>query len=136
MERQLLQPETNLFAKVVVKQNIDVSIVIPIYNEEESLGHLYAKLHPLLDSWEHNFEVVLVDDGSSDNSPNILRKLQQEDERIQVVLLRRNFGQTAAFSAGFDHARGRILITMDGDLQNDPADIPKRWTRWMRATIL
>ncbi|MEZ4659953.1 MAG: glycosyltransferase family 2 protein [Caldilineaceae bacterium] len=113
-----------MFAKVMVKQDIDVSIVIPIYNEEESLHHLYAALCPLLDSWERNFEVVLVDDGSADNSPQILRQLQQADDRIQVVLLRRNFGQTAAFSAGFDHARGKIIVTMDGDLQNDPSDIP------------
>lgn len=125
MESQLLQTETNLFANVVVKQDVDVSIVIPIYNEEESLDHLYAALRPLLDSWERKFEVVLVDDGSSDNSPNILRRLQSEDDRIQVVLLRRNFGQTAAFSAGFDHAQGKVVITMDGDLQNDPTDIPR-----------
>ena len=124
MESQLLQTETNLFAKVMVKQDIDVSIVIPIYNEEESLDHLYTALRPLLDSWERNFEVVLVDDGSSDNSPQMLREMQQADDRIQVVLLRRNFGQTAAFSAGFDHARGKVIVTMDGDLQNDPSDIP------------
>ncbi|MCB0089692.1 MAG: glycosyltransferase family 2 protein [Caldilineaceae bacterium] len=108
----------------MVKQDIDVSIVIPIYNEEESLDHLYTALRPLLDSWERNFEVVLVDDGSSDNSPQMLREMQQADDRIQVVLLRRNFGQTAAFSAGFDHARGKVIVTMDGDLQNDPSDIP------------
>ena len=124
MESQLLQTETNLFAKVMVKQDIDVSIVIPIYNEEESLDHLYTALRPLLDSWDRNFEVVLVDDGSADSSPEILREMQQADDRIQVVLLRRNFGQTAAFSAGFDHARGKVIVTMDGDLQNDPSDIP------------
>lgn len=105
--------------------HIDVSIVIPIYNEAESLRPLYERLRLLLDRWERSFEVIFVDDGSHDGSVEILRQLHALDARIQIILLRRNFGQTAAFAAGFDRAHGSVIITMDGDLQNDPTDIPK-----------
>ena len=124
MTEQKLQTGSTLFDKVLVSRKVDVSIVIPIYNEEESLQPLYDRLKPLLDGWDRTFEVVLIDDGSSDNSPQILRELHAQDPRLQVILLRRNFGQTAAFAAGFDHAQGAVVVTMDGDLQNDPADIP------------
>lgn len=116
--------ETTFGAVGGSQRQVDVSIVIPLYNEAESLPRLYEHLIPLLDDWEREFEVILVDDGSTDETATILRQLQAQDSRLLVVLLRRNFGQTAAFAAGFDAARGNVIVTMDGDLQNDPADIP------------
>lgn len=106
-------------------ETIGVSIVIPLFNEEENVELLYKQLQPVLDSLDKKGEVILVDDGSSDATFAIMAKLQAQDERLRVIKLRRNFGQTAAFSAGFDFARGLAIITMDGDLQNDPQDIPK-----------
>jgi glycosyltransferase involved in cell wall biosynthesis len=103
---------------------IGVSIVIPLYNEVENLELLYEKLRETLDTLGCSGEVLLVDDGSSDGSFEVLKQIQARDSRMRVIQLRRNFGQTAAFSAGFDHSRGDIIVTMDGDLQNDPADIP------------
>ncbi len=102
-----------------------LSIVLPIYNEVESIPHLLEELVPILDEIGHPFEIICVDDGSSDGSFDELVKLHQQDERVRVVRFRRNFGQTAAFAAGFDRAEGELVITMDADLQNDPADIPK-----------
>lgn len=102
-----------------------LSIVLPIYNEEESIPHLLEELIPALEEIGQTFEIVCVDDGSSDNSFEELKKLRAQDERVRIVQFRRNFGQTAAFAAGFDRAQGDIVITMDADLQNDPADIPK-----------
>jgi len=107
-----------------VNASIYVSIVIPIFNEEESLEQLHARLHPILQDLERPYEVILVDDGSTDGSFPILKQLHQRDPHIRVIRFRRNFGQTAAFSAGFDAAQGEIIITLDADLQNDPADIP------------
>lgn len=104
---------------------VDVSIVIPLLNEADNLARLYGQLRNVLDNLEQTAEVVLVDDGSTDNSFQMLRSFQEKDGRFRAIQLRRNFGQTAAFSAGFDYARGDVIITMDGDLQNDPADIPK-----------
>ncbi len=103
---------------------IDVSIVIPVYNEEENIQSLYESLHPVLGGLGKSYEVVLVDDGSSDRTMEVLQGIVDQDDAVRVVSLRRNFGQTAAFAAGFDHARGDVIITMDGDNQNDPADIP------------
>jgi glycosyltransferase involved in cell wall biosynthesis len=108
----------------VEEQELDVSIVIPLLNEAESLASLYSQLKRTIDTLDKTSELVFVDDGSTDNSFNILKNLQSCDSRVKVIRLRRNFGQTAAFSAGFDLARGNVIITMDGDLQNDPADIP------------
>jgi glycosyltransferase involved in cell wall biosynthesis len=102
-----------------------ISVVIPLYNEEESIPHLRTALHEALDSSGYSYEIIIVDDGSKDKSFRLLREWALQDDRLTVVRLRRNFGQTAAFSAGFDHARGEIVITMDADLQNDPADIPE-----------
>jgi glycosyltransferase involved in cell wall biosynthesis len=102
-----------------------LSIVLPIYNEEESIPHLLEELIPALEEIGQTFEIVCVDDGSSDNSFEELKKLRAQDERVRIVQFRRNFGQTAAFAAGFDRAQGDVVITMDADLQNDPADIPK-----------
>lgn len=103
---------------------MDISIVVPIYNEEENIPLLYAEIKEVMDSTDYQYELICVDDGSSDRSVAVLEQLSSEDDRLVVIELRRNFGQTAAMSAGFDHARGDIIVTMDGDLQNDPHDIP------------
>ena len=102
-----------------------LSIVIPIYNEDENIQILYEKLKEALDPIKKEYEIVFVDDGSTDRTLPILEEIQAKDKRVVVLSLRRNFGQTAAFAAGFDFARGDVIVTMDGDLQNDPADIPK-----------
>ena len=105
--------------------NPDVSVVIPIYNEEENIPLLYRELKDLFSTQSYRYEILFVNDGSSDNSAELLKEIQGQDPHVVVINLRRNFGQTAGLSAGFDHARGDVIITMDGDLQNDPADIPK-----------
>ena len=102
-----------------------LSVVIPVYNEEESIRLLYEKLKASLDLLQKEYEILFVDDGSTDRTLSILEEIQAKDKHLIVLSLRRNFGQTAAFAAGFDFARGDIVVTMDGDLQNDPADIPK-----------
>ena len=104
---------------------IAISFVIPLFNEEDSLRPLYAKLREVLNEIEQPCEVIFVDDGSSDGSFAVLQQLHADDKRVRVIRLRRNFGQAAAFSAGFDLARGNVIITMDADLQNDPGDTPK-----------
>ncbi len=106
-------------------KKVDVSIVVPIYNEEENLPHLFDQLQDAMNQLNRSCEAVLIDDGSADRSWAIMQTFPKEDGRFQVICLRRNFGQTAAFSAGFDHSRGDVIITMDGDLQNDPLDMPK-----------
>ena len=104
---------------------MNISIVIPVYNEAASLEILHKALHDTLDDHPFLWEVVLVDDGSKDGSVSMLEALAQQDpEHVVVVEFRRNFGQTAAMSAGIDEARGDIIVLMDADLQNDPADIP------------
>lgn len=102
-----------------------VSVVIPVYNEADSLPYLHQSLHQALDDLSVPWEIVYVDDGSRDHSLEVLIALAQADpEHTSVVQLRRNFGQTAAIAAGIDHACGEIIVLMDADLQNDPADIP------------
>src|ERR1700730_6664613 len=103
---------------------IDLSIVIPVRNEAASLEELHRELTGALDAWGRSYEIIVVDDGSTDESFAILSRLQASDPRLRVIRFRKNFGQTAAFAAGFDHARGHIIVTSDGDLQNDPRDIP------------
>ena len=107
-----------------MNSNISLSIVVPIYNEEESLRFLVNQLLDVLRPMNESFELVLVNDGSSDNSDEVMRKLSLEVPELVAVLLRKNYGQTAAMAAGFDISRGEIVVTLDGDLQNDPADIP------------
>lgn len=102
---------------------MDVSIVIPIYNEEENIPALHEKITQALFSSCLDYEVILVDDGSSDRSFLLLHDLAMKDHRVKVIRFRRNFGQTAAMAAGFDAASGLVVIPMDGDLQNDPTDI-------------
>ncbi|HXQ73270.1 MAG TPA: glycosyltransferase family 2 protein [Pyrinomonadaceae bacterium] len=103
----------------------DVSVFLPVYNEEPNLRPLHAKLDAALKSLGRSAEIVYVDDGSNDGSLNILREIAAMDSRVRVVALRRNYGQTAAMAAGIDAARGKVLIPMDADLQNDPADIER-----------
>ena len=102
-----------------------LSIVIPLYNEEDNIQILHERLKQALDPLETEYEILFVDDGSADGTLPVLEEIQAKDKRVVVLSLRRNFGQTAAFAAGFDFARGDVIVTMDGDLQNDPADIPK-----------
>ncbi|MBX3012484.1 MAG: glycosyltransferase family 2 protein [Caldilineaceae bacterium] len=102
-----------------------ISVVIPLYNEEESIPHLRTALTAALAPYGDLYEVIIVDDGSKDRSYALLHEWATEDDHLTVIRLRRNFGQTAAFSAGFDYARGEVVITMDADLQNDPVDVPK-----------
>src|SRR5207253_11173087 len=103
----------------------ELSIVIPIRNEAPALKELHRELTQTLVAAGRSYELIVVDDGSTDDSFEILARLQAGDPRLRVIRFRRNFGQTAAFAAGFDYARGRIIVTSDGDLQNDPRDIPK-----------
>jgi glycosyltransferase involved in cell wall biosynthesis len=101
-----------------------LSIVIPVHNEEPSLLPLYDKLTEVLESMRRPFEIIFVDDASTDRSLELLANLVETDSRLKVVRLRRNFGQTAALAAGFHEARGEIVVSMDGDLQHDPEDLP------------
>jgi glycosyltransferase involved in cell wall biosynthesis len=105
--------------------DVELSVVIPIRDEAPSLEDLHRELSETLTRWGRDYELIVVDDGSRDESFETLARLQALDPHLRVIRLRRNFGQTAAFAAGFDHARGRYIATMDGDLQNDPADIGK-----------
>lgn len=102
----------------------EISIVVPLFNEAENLLDLHAQVTAALERSNRTFELVLVDDGSTDGTRERLLELEQRDPRVVAVVLRRNFGQTAAFAAGFDRSRGELVVTSDGDLQNDPADIP------------
>ncbi|RME45136.1 MAG: glycosyltransferase [Chloroflexi bacterium] len=104
---------------------MDLSVVIPVFNEAENIGALYAQLKSVLEGLGRSYEIIVVDDGSTDGSFDLLRNLQAQDSHLTVIRLRRNFGQTAAFAAGFALAEGTVVITLDADLQNDPADIPK-----------
>ena len=101
-----------------------LSIVIPIFNEEENLPLIYEEVKGVLEGMGVEHEILFVDDGSIDNSLNIIRAIQNNDPSVIGVSFRKNFGQTAAMSAGFDYATGDVIVTMDGDLQNDPHDIP------------
>jgi len=105
--------------------SLDLSIVLPVFNEAGALPGLHAELSSVLALPGKCYEIVAVDDGSRDESLAVLKQLAQTDPHLTVIALRRNFGQTAAFAAGFDHSRGKVVITLDADGQNDPADIPK-----------
>jgi glycosyltransferase involved in cell wall biosynthesis len=104
--------------------SLDLSVVIPIRNESPNIDELYRELTDTLERWGGAYEVIAVDDGSTDDSFDRLVNWQRRDPRWRIIRLRRNFGQTAAFAAGFAHARGRLIATSDGDLQNDPRDLP------------
>jgi glycosyltransferase involved in cell wall biosynthesis len=104
---------------------VDISIVVPIYNEKENIQALYTELKGVLTGLSFSCEMIFIDDGSSDGSLDLLEALHETDPSVKVISFRKNFGQTAAMTAGFDHAGGEVIITMDGDMQNDPHDIPK-----------
>jgi glycosyltransferase involved in cell wall biosynthesis len=101
-----------------------ISVVIPVYNEEENISPLYEKLTSVLTRMGMDYEVIFIDDGSSDGTLGILRPICKKDPRTKFISFARNFGQTSALSAGIDFSKGKIIIPMDGDLQNDPEDIP------------
>ena len=103
---------------------LDLSVVVPLYNEEESLPHLVEQLLAALRPSGERFELVLVNDGSSDRTAEVLERLSRDIPELVGVVLRKNYGQTAAMAAGFDVAQGEVIVSLDGDLQNDPADIP------------
>jgi glycosyltransferase involved in cell wall biosynthesis len=104
-------------------QEPEVSVVVPLLNEQDNIGPLYEQITRTLKD-KYRYEIIFIDDGSSDNSFNILADLQKKDNRMRIISFRKNFGQTAALSAGFTHAKGHIIAAIDADLQNDPADIP------------
>src|SRR5262250_3807875 len=101
------------------------SVVVPFFNEQENIPPLYMKLTEVMDAIGEPYELVFVDDGSRDDTFKVLSEIYEHDRRVNVVRLRRNFGQTAALKAGFDFARGEVIISMDGDLQHDPEEIPR-----------
>jgi glycosyltransferase involved in cell wall biosynthesis len=105
--------------------SIRYSIVVPFYNEQENIPALYMKLTEVMDGIGEPFELVFIDDGSRDDTFKVLSEIYEHDRRVNVVRLRRNFGQTAALKAGFDFARGEVIISMDGDLRHDPEEIPR-----------
>ncbi len=104
--------------------NPELSIVVPLYNEEENIEELYARLTPVLVDLGKRYELIFVDDGSRDRTFKLLAQLQTKDDKVHVIRLRRNFGQTGALAAGFDFAEGDVIVSMDGDLQHSPEDIP------------
>jgi glycosyltransferase involved in cell wall biosynthesis len=104
--------------------DLDVSVAIPLYNEVESLPELIAAINVVLQETGLSYEILCIDDGSTDGSTQLLKELAQKEPYLRGILLRRNYGQTPAMAAGFNYARGRAIVTLDGDLQNDPADIP------------
>lgn len=120
MKEYLLKPVKELENK---SDGIEISVFLPVYNEQDNIDQLNRSLTDALEGLGRSYEVIYIDDGSTDQSLAKLREVAARDARVRVVSLRRNYGQTAAMSAGIDHARGQILIPMDADLQNDPADI-------------
>ena len=103
----------------------EISVIVPIYNEVDNIALLHDRVSSALEQLGRSWELVLVNDGSTDASPVLLDQIAAKDARVTVVHFRRNYGQTAAFMAGIDHAAGTIIVPMDGDLQNDPNDIAK-----------
>ncbi len=104
--------------------HLALSVLAPVYNEAPNIRPLYQQITAALDGVVDNYEIILVDDGSTDDSFELMQALHREDPRVVVIQFRRNFGQSAAFAAGFDYAQGDVIVTLDADLQNDPADIP------------
>jgi glycosyltransferase involved in cell wall biosynthesis len=107
------------------ESSVRYSIVVPFYNEQENIPPLYMKITEVMDSIGESYELIFIDDGSRDNSFKVLSDIYEHDRRVNIVRLRRNFGQTPALKAGFDFARGEVIISMDGDLQHDPEEIPR-----------
>ena len=108
---------------------IDLSVVVPIYNEEECINLLYASLKEVCGRLSLDYEIIFVDDGSTDGTCNLLLGLHRNDPNVKVIKFRKNYGQTAAMTTGFQYAQGEIIVSMDGDLQNDPTDISRLLTK-------
>lgn len=106
-------------------ERLDLSVIVPVFNEAPTLGELYERLRQTLDGFGKTYEVIFVDDGSTDGSAGILRDLYEKDSAVKVIRFNRNYGQHAAVFAGLERARGEIIVTLDGDLQNPPEEIPK-----------
>lgn len=104
---------------------MDISVVIPIFNEEENIRILHSKVAEVMKRLRKEYELIFVDDGSTDSSFKVLGDIHKKDKRVKVVRFRKNFGQTYALNAGFNEAQGKVIVTMDSDLQNDPEDIPR-----------
>ena len=109
----------------LARLTLDVSIIVPVFNEAGSLANLHDKLSQVLGAVVSQYEIIFVDDGSTDSSPDILEQLCRQDGRVRLVQFRRNFGKSAALAIGFSEARGRVVITMDADLQDEPEEIPR-----------
>ena len=106
-------------------KELDISVVSPVYDEEENIPIIYDKLKNVLNKLNKSYEIIFIDDGSTDNSFKILEKLYNKNKNIKIIKLRTNFGQTSALNIGFKNAKGSVIVTIDSDLQNDPKDIPK-----------
>lgn len=104
---------------------MQISVVIPLHNEEENIDELYHALKSVMDAERKDYELIFIDDGSTDKTLDLLEPFENKDPRVRILRFRRNFGKAAAWAAGFDHAKGDVIVTIDGDLQNDPKDIPK-----------
>jgi len=102
-----------------------ISVVVPVFNEEGNLRPVYLEIKQVLDQHAPNYEIIFVDDGSTDGSLGILRDIHDKDARVKIIQFRKNFGQTSAFSAGIDYASGELIVTIDADGQNNPEDIPR-----------
>lgn len=123
MDTTIFSSDREITKRLIAKQP-EISVVIPIYNEVESLPTLVEAIATTLQATNLTYEIICADDGSQDGSTELLKQLAASRDDLRAVLLRRNYGQSAAMSAGFNYARGRAIVTLDGDLQNDPADIP------------
>lgn len=108
-----------------LENHVDLSIIVPLYNEEESLEVLIANILEVGNTFNFDYEIILVDDGSTDGTWNKIERLKKDLAHVRAIKFRLNYGQTSAMVAGFDHAQGEIIVTLDGDLQNDPSDIPR-----------
>ena len=107
-----------------MESKTDISIISPIYNEQENIRNFVSAVYSSMSSQNYNWELILVDDGSTDESRSLLKSLAKDHHNLRVLLLSKNFGQTPAIQAGFDHAKGNVIVTLDSDMQNDPKDIP------------
>ncbi|MCZ6595518.1 MAG: glycosyltransferase family 2 protein, partial [Bacteroidetes bacterium] len=108
----------------VTNREIDYSIVVPVMNEQENVKRLYSAIKKVMDKLTPAYEIIFIDDGSTDDTYRILESIHNKDSKLKVIKFRGNFGQSPATAAGFELAKGNVIITMDGDLQNDPRDIP------------
>lgn len=108
----------------LLEENLELSIVIPVFDEEDNILHIVDSLVSVLNTYNHSYEIIFIDDGSTDGTFSALKDAHDANPCIKTIKFRRNFGQSAALKAGFDHAKGDVVISMDGDLQNDPVDIP------------